>query len=415
MILWITFILCIITIGVEFKYIGNITKIKFHPLMILSTIWIFVFWGVFATIQFRASIGAIIIYILILISGALTITLCCFHKKKDKQFSTNEFLRIIGNNYNVLMKTLIICMVFRCLQLVYDAYVLKKLGVSVISIFGDSQPLRQAYLNYSSSGMSFIAVILSNVLNYFAEFGIVLSAIISSYKKKYFTVICSLILALLHSTLTLSKMAFFLDVCFVISTFMVTLNYNIISGNKKKEKEDKKNRTKLIIFMGVAIIGLLVLTSIQRGYGESTALSDNIRVTFEKAIAYFITPSLAFLKVLDMNITYSFGTKTFNVLLKLLGYNFENFGAIDVGSEDSTVYTMSGMFYADFSYFGAILLTVLTIVLCNHLYYRVYGNFKLSRLVLFISINTILMMSFFTWMGRITFFWSYLYRLIQYL
>ena len=58
-------------------------------------------------------------------------------------------------------------------------------------------------------------------------------------------------------------------------------------------------------------------------------------------------------------------------------------------------------------YGGKAYLTVLFIILCSKIYIKVLNKFSISGLSLFISLNTILMMSFFTWMGRITFFWTF--------
>ena len=174
----------------------------------------------------------------------------------------------------------------------------------------------------------------------------------------------------------------------------------------QQKKENKKMR-RMFLIIGIGAIVLLGVVSMQRGYGTGDSFAKQLSTTFSKAITYLVTPTMAFFKVIDMNIDLSWGTKTFNVFFKLLGYEFSTFGAIDVGTEDSTVYTMSGMFYADFGMIGGLVLTVLFIILCSKIYIKVLNKFSISGLSLFISLNTILMMSFFTWMGRITFFWTF--------
>ena len=187
------------------------------------------------------------------------------------------------------------------------------------------------------------------------------------------------------------------------------MNYDKYSSAdiKKYSKKNKKQRIKLVLLLGAAAIILLLVASIQRGYAGDATFIERLSITISKAIAYFVTPTMAFFKVLDMNVAYSFGTKTFNVILKLLGYDFETFGAIDVGMEDSTVYTMSGMFYADFGIIGGIVLTVMFLALVDIFYRMTIKKFSFSRITWFVSLNTILLMSFFTWMGRISFFWLF--------
>jgi len=116
---------------------------------------------------------------------------------------------------------------------------------------------------------------------------------------------------------------------------------------------------------------------------------------------------MAFQTIMDKNIDYSYGEKTFNPFFKLFGIEYKNFGSIDVGLSDTTVYTMPGVFYADFGFVGSLLFMCLFILLATLLFRKVIENFTISRLGIYMVINTILLFSFFTWLGRMTIFWFF--------
>ena len=399
------FILTFFFYHIIFKNSG----IKFHPLFIFIAIWILVIISTIYFIQFEVEFSNILFFSMLIIASVITILLCSFKKINDINLCQYYFKHYININYNILKITFFICVFFRFGQLFYDLFVLKKLGASLFSVFTDAQWLRQAYLNYSSYGMSFISKILSNILNYFSEFGVILSMVLLFSNRKYSYVIYSVVLSLFNSIFTLSKMAFFIDICYLVSTYLVV--YVLFDNSNQSTIETKKTKRKvkqLIVFGFIGIVTLLLLTSIQRGYGGELNFEGKILITLSKAIAYFITPTMAFFKVLSMtNIQYSYGTKTFNTFLKIFGFGFDNFGAIDVGTEDSTVYTMSGMFFADFGLLGCVFFTVIFIFLVNRIFFSTINSFSITKLSFFVMLNTILMMSFFTWMGRITFFWFF--------
>lgn len=393
-----------------FSIIKKNSGLRFHPLSVFASIWIMVIWGTCSTIQFKVPFENVVYFAILIFASGITIFLCSYMKSIDHRCSCVEYQKTICSNYRAIKITLILCILFRILQLFYDLYIVKKLGGTISVVFGDAQWLRQAYLSYSSDAMPFGAKLVSNILNYFAEFGIIIAALLSYYEKKYFSVVLTLFFSLLHAVFTMSKMSFFMDICYVVSCFEVLINVNSDSragmSSLQQKKENKKMR-RMFLIIGIGAIVLLGVVSMQRGYGTGDSFAKQLSTTFSKAITYLVTPTMAFFKVLDMNIDLSWGTKTFNVFFKLLGYEFSTFGAIDVGTEDSTVYTMSGMFYADFGMIGGLVLTVLFIILCSKIYIKVLNKFSIPGLSLFISLNTILMMSFFTWMGRITFFWTF--------
>lgn len=409
MIIW-GLIATLTLIYIIFNIIKKNSGLKFHPLSIFASIWIVVIWGTCSTIQFKVSFANILYFAILIFASGITVFLCSYMKNIDCIYSCTEYQKMICKNYRTIKITLILCVIFRIFQLLYDLYIVKKLGGTLSVVFGDAQWLRQAYLNYSSYGMSFGAKLISNIFNYFAEFGIIIAALLAYYKKKYFSVVITLFFSFIHAIFTMSKMSFFMDICYVVSCFEVLINIKSdFTTEISRLQQKKENRKMLRVFfiIGIGIIVLLSVASMQRGYGTNATFSEQFFITFSKAIAYFVTPTMAFFKVLDMNIDLSWGTKTFNVILKLLGYKFSTFGAIDVGTEDSTVYTMSGMFYADFGIIGSLLCTVFFIIICSRVYIKVINKFSIPSLSLFISLNTILMMSFFTWMGRITFFWTF--------
>lgn len=402
----ILLVICLI-----FKVLQKNSNIIVHPLGIFASIWVVVLFCAKSISTFNISGDCIFSFISIVLSAIISIFICSFIKLNKNNSQYILFDNFLLSNYNNLYFTLILCIFFRLLQIIYDIYIITKLGASYLTVFGNSESLRQLYLYYSSNQMNLLAKIVSNILNYFAEFGIVLSVLVSKYNKRYIYLYLTLLLALLHSILTMSKMSFFVDICFVISCFIVLIN---LDRTRHEQVINKKEIFKLISISTLFVIFLLILVSIQRGYSEYNNILDQVSIAYYKAISYLITPTLAFLKILDTDITFSWGTKTFNVFLKLFGYEFETFGAINVGIEDSTVYTMSGMFYADYGVVGSILLTSIIIFIISYVFYLTINKFTISKLAIFVSMNTALIMSFFTWMGRITFFWLFPIFIIVY-
>lgn len=324
----------------------------------------------------------------------------------DKKYFKDSCIEILSYNSTIIKRTIVVCWIFRALQLLYDLYVIRSLGGNFYALFSEAQGLRFAYLYYSRNRMTLLAKVISNVLNYVAELGVIIASIEGLFKKKYWKIIITMALSFMHTIFTMSKLAFFLDLCFLASAFVLFLN----SFQKQKESQKDIKRTRRIIIIAIiAMIVVLSVTGTQRGYNGRESKIDGIEnINVSKTLSYFISPYMAFEKLVDQGeVKFSFGGKTFNPIAKVLGVDYENFGAIDVGIDDTTVYTMPGMFFADFGLIGSAVMFTLFIYFSNRIFKRAMRQFSIANAGLYCVVNTMLIMSFFTWMGRMTFFWVF--------
>lgn len=300
-----------------------------------------------------------------------------------------------------------ICLIFRFIQIVYYFLVVRSLGGSIKMLFGDAQWLRFAYLDYSANITSLFQKIIVNFINYIAEMGIVLSALYSFKFKKFKFLILTMFFALLSSIFSMSKMAFIIDAIFVLAVLsLYTYKSKIIP------LIERQKLTKLLIKTGIFVITLafvlFVIIAKQRGYQNkqySIEGIDNI-VIFE-IIAYLVTPYMAFNNILNWDIDYSYGVRTFYPFLKRFYIPLQDFGSINVGIEETTVYTMPGIFYVDFGFIGSLVCVFLFSILLNFSYKVMIEKRTFSSCITYCSFFVCLVLSFFTWMGRITFFWFF--------
>ena len=76
----------------------------------------------------------------------------------------------------------------------------------------------------------------------------------------------------------------------------------------------------------VFIILSLIVTGTQRGYQNQDSSIEGIdNVIVAKTVSYFVTPCLAFKSLMDQEIDYSYGSKTFSPIYKFIGFSYETF------------------------------------------------------------------------------------------
>lgn len=398
------FFLWFICISLTVSLNKIIFKDFFCPLNIFMVIWGFVFFNTFfvfsSVVDWNFFLYSILFVILFTIPSLL------IRPKK-----TN--IDLIYNIDNLLLykKGKIITFIkfsifMRFIQIIYYYLVIRSLGGSIQSLFGDSQWLRFAYLNYSSGISSPIFKIIVNIINYVSEMGVIVSAIYSFKEKSIKYLIVAIILALFSSIFSLSKLAFGIDISFVLSTLsLFTYNNNMSLVNKKKFR---KTIIRIVICLSIAIFTLLTIISKQRGYVNKEygfEGFDNI-ILFE-LVAYLVTPYMAFNKIMTWNVDYSYGLRTFYPFFKSFQIQLQNFGAINVGIEDTTVYTMPGIFYVDFGLIGSLIGIFIFSIIVNYAYKFMVQRKTFGSCFLYSSIFVCLTFSFFTWMARITFFWLF--------
>jgi oligosaccharide repeat unit polymerase len=388
------------------KYLSRRTGTVSPPINLYIYIWVIVLCS-----TALISNSTINLFYNINIGILLLTPVCVFmlfsRRLKVEKLINNKYISDSFLNSFFFRSLISICVLFRVFQILKDYFVIKNLDGNILALLSDSQWLRIAYLNYSDKISGFIQKAEVNILNYMAEVGFFLSCIYAFKIRKYLFFVISIILSLVHSLVTMSKLAFFIDACIAISVYLIIVNLHKPTTIKEMKKE-KRTRRGLVFFIATFILILLIVTSMQRGYQNKTSGIEGIdNIVVSKAIAYVVTPFMAFRKILTQDIDYSYGAKTFNPFFKIFGIGFENFGTIDVGIDDSTVYTLPGMFFADFGYIGSFILLALYSFIVWWSYKRTIEYFTISRLSLFCMINVTLLMSFFTWMGRITFFWLF--------
>lgn len=388
-------IILIIFMVFLYKYLKKKTNTYFSPLLLFNWIWITVIVNSALISTKKFSMTTNIFVILIFISGNLFFLM--FSKRNNNDDLYKQIHKYYSTNKSKMKKMIIFCLLFRIMQIFYDIYVVNRLGASINMLFGNVEWLRFAYLNYSNN-IGIVFALITNILNYFAELGLIISAFLCFCEKKYFYLLINIILSFFHAIFTLSKMAFFIDLIFVIGIFFIFSN--IIKINRKEKR--------VIVLVIVFIILSLIVTGTQRGYQNQDSSIEGIdNVIVAKTVSYFVTPCLAFKSLMDQEIDYSYGSKTFSPIYKFIGFSYETFGDIDVGFDDSTVYTLPGMFFADFGYIGCILLLFFYSFVVSKTYNKVFQKFSLFNLCMYLIFNMTLLLSFFTWMGRMTFYWIF--------
>lgn len=381
-------------------------RFVFYPSLVFSIVWIVV---ICFTISFsdrnlsqKIEIQIALLWGVIFLSLVILSLQVGTPPKDQKPIDT-----LIAKNIKVLEFSLLICVIFRFIQIVYNFSVIQRLGGSMLSIFYESQSLRAHYL---LRDMLFVEKIFQNLLNYFSELGVLLSSLFffsRKKKNKFFLVIA---LSLLNSISTFSKLAFIVDLCFVISVLFLYINNFTSRKQSKSQIIANKRRTK-IVFLVLIILGifLLFIAGFQRGYSKQESVIDGIdNVVISKAIAYMITPYMAFQVLLDSDFNYSWGARTFRPIARFFRISFQNFGNIDVGLDETAVYSILGVLYADFGYIGAIIFLIIFLAFADYIFLVTYRKFSITKLGLYSIINAVIILSFFSWVpGTITFFWVF--------
>lgn len=378
-----------------YNYFKYKTKTKFSPVFVFCSIWMVVLVNSSLIYDVKTDIINLIFLAILWLSTLLSFMV--FQNKLNVKKLGYDIENFFYSNKVTIKRLILFCLIIRILQIIYDSIVINQLGASISMLFGEVQWLRFSYLSYSNN-IGIVIALLVNFLNYFSELGLILSALFGFKEKKYFYLLLNIFLSFCHSVLTLSKMSFFIDFIFVLGVFF------ILSNIIKIEKKERKVSIIGVLF----IIFALIITGTQRGYQKQESSIEGIdNVIVSKTVSYFVTPYLAFEKILSEDIDYSYGSKTFSPLYKVFGFDYETFGDINVGFDDSTVYTMPGMFYADFGYFGCIVLMFLYVRLVSYIYARTIRSFTFPIFIIYLVFNVTLVLSFFTWMGRMTFYWIF--------
>ncbi|WP_419885075.1 O-antigen polymerase [Paenibacillus sp. B-A-8] len=363
----------------------------FNPVSLFMLLWGIIVFNVFTIFEF--SFSSFLYFVVAFLSFILP-TFILLKKFPDKRI---VLLGSTPTQLENIKLILIICIIARFFQIIYDLSVFFELGGDINSIFGDAQSLRFRYLS-KESGL--FQNIITNFLNYFSELGVILSAIYYKSAKKYMFLIISIILALFHSTLTFSKFAFFLDVIFIVSILTI---YTV----PKVERKNTKQNNKMLILIGISVILLLNIISNQRGYDMQESRIPGIdSVLIYKVVTYFFGPTLAFLTLLDSNITHSYGIMTFTPFLRKV-LEYPSIGTINLGFFDTNVYTLFGSLYIDFGYFGSIFMIFVFSLVLNIIYIKLKSRMNIGLLSIYCILNSALYLSFFDWIGRQTFFWLF--------
>lgn len=384
----IILVLVVILIGAFFSKIYNS---YFNPLTIFTVIWTIILFNVFIILGFDLSK---LIYFIIAFLSFMLPTIIFLRK-----FPSNTTIPLSRTTSHIerLKLILIICVVARFLQLGFDLFVFLRIGGEFSSILGDVQALRFRYLLRNSN---LIQDIIVNLLNYFSELGIILSAIYYKNKKGYMYLLISIFLALSHSILTFSKFSFLIDIIFIVSILTI---YNAPKAEKKNIKQNKK----ILIIIGICVVLLFNIISNQRGYGlQESKIPGVDSVLLYKSISYFIGPTIAFLNIFDLNITHGHGIMTFTPFLQKV-LNFPEIGTINIGFFESNVYTLFGSLYIDFGYLGSILMIFIFSLILNYLFIKLKYKNNIGLLSIYCILNSALCLSFFDWIGRQTFFWLF--------
>ena len=389
----IIFINCFINIILKKLY-----KTYINPLSIFLSIWIIILF--LGNILEKVSIRNNVIIICIIIAYIIP---CIIFIKKYKNI--NFYIKPNVSDKNI-EKLIIITTTFRVFQLIFDAYIIYKIGGNICDLFNDSQWLRFVYLAREETTLT---IIIGNLLNYFSEFALILSAIYFMKNNiiKYLSI--NIILALFNSIFTMSKLAFAIDILLVLGVFLIFYNRKKIL--KYSYKDNKKRNSKkyiVIIIIFILFIYLLKIVATQRGYDNQVSKIEGItNVTLYKGILYFIGPFMAFNKLLSMDIKYNLGMMTFTPFLKNFMHFINNIDMIDIGIGEVNVYTIFGRFYLDFGVLGCIVLTMAFSFVFNIIYYKSIINPSITRIATLCILNTFIFMSFFDWIGQQTFFWLF--------
>lgn len=387
------FVLGIVLVFNYFFY--AIYKNYINPSSIFTTLWIFIL----VNLNFFVEIKDIPYIYLITVCFAFILPSIIYARLHDKIVINSEYLIKTNKNSQFIFKILIFTLFVRLLQLVYALYVINSLGGSISDLFNNAERLRFLYLARSSNVYQ---AILANILNYISELGVILGAIYSVSNKKYNITIGMLLLSLLYGVFTMSKLSFVIDVIFV---FTVLALFN--SGKNSKDKKKTKSKS-IYFFMSILVTLLLIIVSNQRGYEKQVSGIEYIEsVTVFKFVSYLIGPIIGFLEVLKMNIDHGLGIMTFTPFLrKILTYPSQ-VHVINIGFTNINVYTLIGSLYIDFGYLGSILAMFLFSMLINYLFYRLKKKPTLTVISIYCIVNTAIVLSFFDWIGRQTFFWLF--------
>ncbi|WP_412269042.1 O-antigen polymerase [Faecalibacillus intestinalis] len=256
-------IILIIFMVFLYKYLKKKTNTYFSPLLLFNWIWITVIVNSALISTKKFSMTTNIFVILIFISGNLFFLM--FSKRNNNDDLYKQIHKYYSTNKSKMKKMIIFCLLFRIMQIFYDIYVVNRLGASINMLFGNVEWLRFAYLNYSNN-IGIVFALITNILNYFAELGLIISAFLCFCEKKYFYLLINIILSFFHAIFTLSKMAFFIDLIFVIGIFFIFSN--IIKINRKEKR--------LIVLVIVFIILSLIVTGTQRGYQNQDSSIEGI-------------------------------------------------------------------------------------------------------------------------------------------
>ena len=371
----------------------------------MNCIWTIVLLGVafFSTINVSSRVQILMpLFWAAILAFAFSIEVYCGKTKPNIE----KFDNIIIRNRKTLSITFYVGLVFNVARIIYEYQVIGDLGGGLDQLSVESQWLRMAYLDYSRNEMTLIEQIISNILSYGATIGLIASCLLSFFDGKMWRLFVYILFSVIGAVITMSKFSFILDLCYILSIYII---YRNIKVRRIVKKRKEKRKYTLIIAATLSLIVLLfTIMGTQRGYESKSSNIQGVdnMIVFE-GIAYTLTPYMAFQTIMDKNIDYSYGVKTFNPFFKLFGIEYKNFGSIDVGLSDTTVYTMPGVFYADFGFVGSLLFMCLFILLATLLFRKVIENFTISCLGIYMVINTILLFSFFTWLGRMTIFWFF--------
>lgn len=398
-------ILSILIIALLILFNKMIFKNILCPINVFLVIWGIVLTNSLFVLAPQIDVEALLYSLLFVV--AFAIPAMFIHPKKNKKLAKLNMDDILVDKKKTFEKLIQITLVFRVIQIIYFYFVIRSLGGSISMIFGDAQGLRFAYLDYSSGISSLFFKIFVNIINYVSELGVLISALYSFKFRKMKYVIIAILLSLFSSIFSMSKLAFGIDVIFVLATISL-FTYKDDLSSKFEKKRLRKVFMRTAFSLAVVAFFLLTIVSVQRGYqNKVSGISSIDNIVIFQLIAYLVTPYMAFVKMLSWDINFSYGIRTFYPFLKGLDTSLQNFGSINVGIEETTVFTMPGVFYTDFGFLGSLVAVFIFSWIVNYSYKVMIEKRTFISYLVYSTLFVCLVLSFFTWMGRITFFWLF--------